>query len=274
MSAFTSIILLAAGPGKADLFEGHCVTATALLDGCEISGEIVHNAGVNGSLSPLRAVVTMSNPTNESRKLSCFIQVISQDSKAPKNVFIFREGSYEMTIAPHETVVRDFPFIDFMASMPIDYMKDTVSIRIGGKRFERYGERIAIKPDEKADVGEGAATIALWTEGRPGAQVAPVREGQAEVLTHVCTETEASETKAPDGFKVTPKEAVEKARRFFPANPFVLTVYADAECYYVARTGNSKIIRRGHLEKVRATAVKFDGRSGKVVSGVMRPPAK
>ena len=66
-----------------------------------------------------------------------------------------------MAIAPRETIVRDFPFIDLMASMPSGYMKDTVAIRIGRKPFKRYDEHIPIKPDEKRQVGDEPVTIAV-----------------------------------------------------------------------------------------------------------------
>ena len=76
------------------------VSAVAMINGCEITGEI-RQAGpelIHGSLSPLRSVIKMTNPSGKTQNLSFFCQVISQDSKSPKNVFIFKEGTFEMTL--------------------------------------------------------------------------------------------------------------------------------------------------------------------------------
>jgi hypothetical protein len=143
-----------------------CVSATAIIDGCELGGKImqVGMKPVHGRWAPLHAVIKIQNSSDEERKLSFFCQIISQNSKNPSDAFVFRGRTYEMTIAPRETVVREFPFIDPMASMPVGYMKDTVAIRIARERFERYGDHIAIEPGKKLEVGDDPVTIAVKAE--------------------------------------------------------------------------------------------------------------
>ena len=146
--------------------ETQCVSATAIIDGCELGGKImqVGMEPVHGRWAPLHAVIEIQNSSDKERKLSFFCQIISQNSKNPSDAFVFRGRTYEMTIAPRETVVREFPFIDPMASMPVGYMKDTVAIRIARKPFERYGDHIAIEPGKKLEVGDDPVTIAVKAE--------------------------------------------------------------------------------------------------------------
>ncbi len=146
--------------------ETQCVSATAIIDGCELGGKImqVGMEPVHERWAPLHAVIKIQNSSDKERKLSFFCQIISQNSKNPSDAFVFRGRTYEMTIAPRETVVREFPFIDPMASMPRGYMKDTVAIRIARKPFKRYGDHIAIEPGKKLEVGDDPVTIAVKAE--------------------------------------------------------------------------------------------------------------
>lgn len=146
--------------------ESQCVSATAIIDGCDIEGKIarVETKPASGRWAPLHAVIKIKNSSDKERKLSFFCQIISQDSKNPSDAFVFRGRTYEMTIAPRETVVREFPFIDPMASMPRGYMKDTVAIRLARKPFKKYGDHIPIEPGKKLEVGEEPVTIAVRAE--------------------------------------------------------------------------------------------------------------
>ena len=264
----------ASGEDDKKVGEGKSQAAIGVINGCEISGAFT---------SPLRAAITIRNPSNERRPVNFFCQIISQNSKSPRNVFIFTETTYEMSIAPGEIVVRDFPYLDLMASMPTGYMKDTLSMRIGKEAFERYGELIPIKPDGKTEVGDDPVTIVFKFQaeaGRPDAGAGRAGDckagGEADeaALTRVASEAEAGQAETPAGFEVSPREAVEKARPFFPSNPFMLTVYADRRFYYVERTGTSPFPRKDRLDKVRQTGIKIDGTTGEVVRGVTRAAVK
>ena len=94
-------------------------------------------------------------------------------------------------------------------------------------------------------------------------------------LQRICSQTDAAETPAPKGFKVTPSQALKKAESYFPSNPFLLVVYADSHFYYVDRSAiNKKIVLKKDPKWAYKNGIKIDGKTGKVVRGEVRPPAK
>ncbi len=189
-----------------------CVSATVIVDGCEVSGIFREKSGtikkVGGNLvlerwGSLRAVIKMSNPHSKGRTLTFFYQVISQKSKSPSDYFRFKEGTLDMAILPGETIVRDFPFINIMASMPSDYMKDTIQIRISKKRFEKWDEQIAIEPTEKPELGDLPVTIAQRTKQPAGKKTtsnvtSSEQDGVDKPATAVDSKAEGSKESKPE----------------------------------------------------------------------------
>jgi hypothetical protein len=171
-TVFTCLPVVAEDDGEQGIKEAPCVSATAIVESCEIEGKItqVEFDPARGRWAPLHAVIKIRNTSDDGQKLTFFCQIISQDSKNHSDAFVFSEGTYQMAIAPRETIVREFPFVDLMASMPSGYMKDTVAIRIGRTPFKRYSDHIAIKPGKKLEVGDAPVTIAVITEQRDQAK--------------------------------------------------------------------------------------------------------
>ncbi len=136
------------------------ISATAVLNRCRITGTITQTEVDPVRWAAMMANIRIWNPSDEERKFSLYCQVISQDSKSPKDAFVFMGRTYDMVVAPRETIVREFPFIDVMASKPSD-LKDTVMIRVGSKPFERYADHIAINPQDPRDAADAPVTIAV-----------------------------------------------------------------------------------------------------------------
>ncbi len=162
ISSITCACLSAAawGSDETRAEEVPCASATPIVEGCEIEGMIKQGEfdSARGRWAPLRAVIKMTNTSDDGRKLSFFCQIISQDSKNHSDVFLFSEGTYEMSIAPRETLVREFPFIDLMASLPSGYTKDTIAIRL----VENHSNDMAItSPSSPARNLRSATTPSL-----------------------------------------------------------------------------------------------------------------
>lgn len=88
---------------------------------------------------------------------------------------------------------------------------------------------------------------------------------QSNGISLICTQTNAAEATMPNGFKVTPSDAINKAAPFFIGNPFVLIVYADSQYYYVDIASKT-----AGAETARTRGVKIDGKTGKIVRGEER----
>ena len=88
---------------------------------------------------------------------------------------------------------------------------------------------------------------------------------QSNGISLVCTQTNAAEATTPNGFKITPSDAINKAAPFFIENPFALIVYADTQYYYVDIPSKTAT-----AESARTRGVKIDGRTGKIVRGEER----
>ena len=89
--------------------------------------------------------------------------------------------------------------------------------------------------------------------------------GKSQSITRVCAQRNAAEAKTPDGFKVTPAQAIEKAKPFFISNPFELLVYANGQDYYV-----DAAIDRLTQGRLRDRSVKISGQTGEVLRGEER----
>lgn len=81
----------------------------------------------------------------------------------------------------------------------------------------------------------------------------------------LCSQDDAVETSMPDGFKITPKQALDKAEQYYLSNPFMLMLYVDNEFYYV------DIASFGvNAERAEKRGLKIDGGTGEVVRGEVR----
>ncbi|MCK5015404.1 MAG: hypothetical protein KAS66_16475 [Candidatus Omnitrophica bacterium] len=87
-------------------------------------------------------------------------------------------------------------------------------------------------------------------------------EHAAVSWTKICSQRDAEQAQTPHYFKITPVEAIELSKPYFIENPFELTVFADAQNYYVDLSTlgmNARMAaRRG---------VVIDGRTGEIIRG-------
>lgn len=108
------------------------------------------------------------------------------------------------------------------------------------------------------------AILGCSRNGDPPSEIAdPV--SQPNDVSLICTQTNAAEATTPNGFNVTPSDAINKALSFFVENPFALIVYADLQHYYVDIASKTT-----SAERARIRGVKIDGRTGKIVRGEER----
>ena len=83
--------------------------------------------------------------------------------------------------------------------------------------------------------------------------------------SYICTETFSAETMTPQGFNISPSQAIDKAKPFFVENPFALIVYADDRYYYVDIASKA-----GSPERAKLRGVKIDARTGEILRGEKR----
>lgn len=88
---------------------------------------------------------------------------------------------------------------------------------------------------------------------------------RSKSLVRICVERNAVDTVTPEGFKVTPAQAIEKARPFFVENPFELLVFADSQDYYVDIAWLCVTERR-----VRERGIRISGQTGEALRGEER----
>ena len=126
------------------------VSATALVNGCEVTGDFTAE----------QAELTVRNPTGKATEVSFHYQVVYQNSRDRGDIFLLKGGSFEETVPPgREVIKREDILLDPNASRPVNYLKDLLVIRVSKDRLKDFID-IPIAPNKRLDVANQPVNIA------------------------------------------------------------------------------------------------------------------